>query len=1036
LLSSAETASASCPRLADLASAHQFLITPLDEVGLAEAVEGPARRGGFELEPSLTRTIVRDVARRPGALPLLQQALLELWRRRRGDTLTLDGYRDAGGVDSAVARWAETVWTDLQPDERDVAKRVLLRLTRPGVGTDDSRLLVPLDQLATSVTEEALVGRVLERLTTTRLLTSTADQGGQPQVELSHEALLRAWPRLRGWVEEDRAGLAVHRRLTEAAFEWQQRGRDPSLLYRGALLAEATEWANRDQAAPNPAERAFLEASDAAVQAEAHRRVRRLQATVAGLLVGVTLTGGLAVIASGHADRSAAQTRTATARELASSAVANLDVDAERSVLLALEAVDATRSVDGTIVREAEEALHRALISHRTIDRLPHGGRALALAPDGTWVAIAAGDGRVVRWDASGAVGEQVAVADAPLEAAAVSPDGQRIAAAALRGGVQVWGTDDHADTLTLETGEGVTGLAFAPNGRSLAASTTRGVLVWDLSDPSSPPRQLRSGWSAADHVAFTPDGERLISGVTDGTAHVYDLPTGAVSKLRGHRWSVNQVAVSPDGTLVATASADGTARTWDLATGDHRSTFPTLAPLASVAFDATGDRLALGGGDGTAYVFETASARQLLLLGGHTAPVEDLVFTGDGDHLVTTSTDGTTRRWHVGIEGGRDWLTAPSAYQRYATVAFSPDGRWFAVPDDGVGVTVRDAWTGAVLHRLTGHGAWLVGLTFSPDGRWLVATPGEGQFLALDRETRTVPVWDLRTGERVTVLRGHAGVVNGSAFSEDAGRLATSSLDGTVRTWEVGTWAPLASERLADPAPPMASVGDQPLMGDHLMGVTFHGGQWVAVVAGDDGEVELWREAELRPMHHLAGHRGRVTRVSFGAGRLVTTSNVEGTARLWDLDDGALVVEVTDHGPRSGRRSSTRPGQRWLPPVTTGSSACGRCPRVTSGSRTTGTAASRPAPLTAPTIGWSPRRARMERLRCGCARWTSCSSWRGHGSPAPSTTPSADVSSPVPTAPPRRAETRTPGRLLQLGGSPTETGPRCHGGVGLGGDP
>jgi WD40 repeat protein len=738
---------------------------------------------------------------------------------------------------------------------------------------------------------------VVERLTAARLLTATGDQDGPPQVELSHEALVRAWPRLRGWVEMDRAGLAVHRRLTEAALEWERRDRDPSLLYRGVLLAEATEWADRDPAAPNPAERAFLDASDAAVQVEAHRRVRRLRATVAGLLVGLALTGGLAVVASEQADRSAAQARIATARELASAAVADLDGDAERSVLLALEAVEVTRSVDGTIAREAEEALHRALISHRTIDRLAHGGRALALAPDGAGVVIAAADGRVVRWGASGVVGEQVEVADEPLEAVATSPDGRRSAAAARRGDVRVWATDDLGDTLTLEAGAGgVTGLVFAPDGRSLAASTTGGVLVWDLDDPSSPPRQLGWGGSEANHVAFTPDGQRLVSGFTDGTAHVYDLATGTASQLHGHAWGVRGVAVSPDGTLVATASVDGTARSWDLANGTHRSTFPSLAPVESVAFDPTGERIALGSTDGTAYVFETASARQLLRLGGHTATVEDLVFTSDGDHLVTTSTDGTTRRWHVGIEGGRDWLTARSASLRFANVSFSPDGRWFAVPDDGEGVTVRDSRTGAVRHRLVGHGAWLVGLTFSPDGRWLVATPGDGRSMALERELRTVPVWDLRTGELAAVLDGHAHLVNGSAFSEEADRLATTSLDGTVRTWEVGTWVPLASQRVAD-APP----GDV-LTGDNPIGVTFHRGRWVAVVADGGGGAELWRETELRPEHRFVGHRDRVTKVAFGGGRLVTVSNTEGAARVWDLDDGALVVAVTDHGAPLGQ--------------------------------------------------------------------------------------------------------------------------------------
>jgi WD40 repeat protein len=318
--------------------------------------------------------------------------------------------------------------------------------------------------------------------------------------------------------------------------------------------------------------------------------------------------------------------------------------------------------------------------------------------------------------------------------------------------------------------------------------------------------------------------------------------------------------------------------------TGQHRLTFPSLAPVETVRFDPQGQRLALGSADGTVYVFDASNARQLLLLGGHTAPTQDLVFSHDGEHLVTTSADGTTRRWEVGVEGGRDWLTVPSADLRFATVAFSPDGRWFAVPDDTDGVVVRDSRTGDIRHRLGGHDAWLVGLAFSPDGRWLIGTPANGDFVAFPRDLDSAPIWDLRTGELASVLRGHDGVVNGAAFSPGSNLVVTSAVDGTVRTWEV------ESGHLRD----TANLGGLPV------GVGFHGGRWYAIVARPDGEVELWRDGEHRALHRLRGHRAPVTTVAFDAGLAVTASHPERTARVWDLASGGLVV-VVGHGSPIG---------------------------------------------------------------------------------------------------------------------------------------
>jgi DNA-binding SARP family transcriptional activator len=328
------------PLLADLASAHQFLVTTMDEVALAEAIEGPAAASGLRLEPGLTETMLRDVARRPGALPLLQHALLEVWRRRVGATMTLAAYRAAGGIEGAIAQRAETVYDRLSADEQTVARQLLLRLIEPGEGGDDTRRRVGFAELATA-TERERIEHIVETFARARLVTTSGDPDGSRHVELFHEALIRSWPRLRGWIDDGRAGLLVHRRLSAAAAEWRRLGRDAGALYRGPRLAEAAAWAQRNPGVSNELERSFLTASLAAEDADRRRRLRRLRWIIVGLTIGLVTAVTLALVTLVRSDRPSAEGRTDGAREPATAASAALEVDPERH-LLALAVVDVT----------------------------------------------------------------------------------------------------------------------------------------------------------------------------------------------------------------------------------------------------------------------------------------------------------------------------------------------------------------------------------------------------------------------------------------------------------------------------------------------------------------------------------------------------------------------------------------------------------------------------------------------------------------------------------------------------------------------
>ena len=244
-------------RLARLVGANQVLVGPMRRDELRRAIVEPARRVGLRVEPSLTDALIVDVLDEPGGLPLLSAALLEQWRERDGRVMRRATYERTGGVRGAVGRLAEDTYRRLSGPERDAARRILLRLA--DAGEQESafvRRRVPLDELEPGRDGPAVAA--LAALTDSRLV--TADEG---TLEVAHEALLREWPRLRGWLEEDAEGRRLHQHLIHAASEWQAGGRDPGELYRGARLAAALDWAAGHEGDLNELERAFLDESRA-----------------------------------------------------------------------------------------------------------------------------------------------------------------------------------------------------------------------------------------------------------------------------------------------------------------------------------------------------------------------------------------------------------------------------------------------------------------------------------------------------------------------------------------------------------------------------------------------------------------------------------------------------------------------------------------------------------------------------------------------------------------------------------------------------
>jgi hypothetical protein len=491
---------ASYPELWRLLGANQVTVGPMRRDELRRAIEQPARRAGLQVEPDLTDALIADVEGEPGALPLMSTALLELWQRRDGRRLRMGSYEQVGGVDGAVARLAESAYGRLDPAQREIARRILLRLVGEGEGDAVVRRRVGFDELPGEGVAEVLNALADERLVTV----------SEGTVEVAHEALLREWPRLRGWLEDDAEGRRVHHQLRGAAHDWNAGGRDAGELYRGARLAAALDWSAAHDSELTATERAFLDASRTTSE-RSNRRLRAGLVGVAALLVLAIIAGVVALEQRGNAR---AEAIAADAQRVGARAVVENDLDA--SLLLARQGVAFDDSV------QTRGNLLAALVkSPAAIGVLRGEGErmwSLALSPDGRM--LAAGDPTGNVYLVETATRRRVATVEPGdvnswIVALAFSPDSSRLAIAHDTAAGNVVALLDTRSRRVLRTLKPRTRtpppVRFAPacGTRPTAPSSTRSPPRRSpkpdrRSSPASMPGRARACWDLSPSTAAT----------------------------------------------------------------------------------------------------------------------------------------------------------------------------------------------------------------------------------------------------------------------------------------------------------------------------------------------------------------------------------------------------------------------------------------------------------------------------------------------------------------------------------------------------
>ena len=591
------------PDLSRLVELGLYVVGPMTERSLRTTIEAPAAAAGLRLEPGLVDLLVRDVQDEPGALPMLSHALAETWARRDGRVLTVAAYRDTGEIRGAVARSSEQLYASLPPDQQLKLRSLLLRLVGPTDAGDHVRAHLDVRTLD----DDPDRTRLLELLVRARLVTQD-----ETTVQLAHEAVGRAWPRLRSWLDDDAVGQRSMRHLSVRAGEWDASGRPDSELYRGARLETALEW--RDGSAPDltAIEAGFLEASERA--AESDRRAvevrardqaaqnRRLRAALVGIaaLLLLALVGG--VVAWNQRERAVDGQRDAALSALIGNAS---QLRASRRDLAALLAVEAHRLDPGPA---SESALFGTFTASpgarrtRTTDiaLTAVAGTATYLA-DGRTVVLGKPDGGIRLLDVDTGEGRDLPGLSATpgWSVVALSGDGRYLVAAwrplfePETGTLTVWdlqrGTRrfDAVDVpfriggLAISADGAIIAVSGGAAGRVMLLDGTTGSLRAELPPLPRPPEA--GNVVVTTPVAFAPDG-RLAVGSQAGPVRFFDATTATEQARFDAGLLIPEGSLQfIDGGATVVALGSNGIQAFDVATGRARWATPTTAPCNSL---------------------------------------------------------------------------------------------------------------------------------------------------------------------------------------------------------------------------------------------------------------------------------------------------------------------------------------------------------------------------------------------------------------------------------------------------------------------
>jgi WD40 repeat protein len=782
--------------LAQKIEEHRVTVSPLKYEQIKATIVRPAQKVGLVCEPNLVYTMLMDIIGSPGELALLQYTLLELWQHRRTSAeggvarLTLDTYRELGGVRGTLQKQATEIFSGLLPEEQTVAKRIFLALTQLGEGTEDTRRRVVKSELVSPIFPVELVERVLEKLVAAKLVITNQEIWGEPTfqpmpdrppscnlpqevVDVTHEALIRNWSLLKDWINESRDMLRRQRRIEMTAQEWDAAGQSAKVEYllQGLRLRDAEDFIRL-----YPQELSALAQQYVAISQSSVRRARRTSRQVQ-IAVPSVLLATLAIVLSQYQGtihtqaQQNYQLQINTDRERALIAQ-NLLRDPKSDPMISL-LLSRLVAEQGKATIEMQHSLRTALKNLRLqLELRGHASKVnqIVFSPENQklqTLATASADGTIRLWSLNPQTvyntvlkplqiltwAEPQAQGSANITAVAYSPDGLQVAAIAENSTqVKVWSVESGRIMLSnMEGRTDATEVMFSPDGAwILATHRDQSISIWDADTGNLEDRIPQAG--NIKSIEISPDAQFLVVAALDGSAKLWRLKDNSAKADPAqpfkshpiaplpHGSNITQSVFSPNGQWVATASNDGTAKLWSASTGKLLRTFEQKKSNPSGLLHVS-----------NLLARPVQDAAQ---------PVVQMRFSPNGKILVTTDPSNRVWLWDIASGQRKNEVMIPDAPA--ADSAQSPDDLMSLSPDARLMATVK------------------------PDD---VNAP----------ESHAAHLWDMQTGKEVATLPGQRGVINKVQFSPNGAYVATATDDGVVRFWSTEASGELPTLKLTD---------------------------------------------------------------------------------------------------------------------------------------------------------------------------------------------------------------------------------------------
>ena len=755
----------------------------------------------------------------------------------------------------------------------------------------------------------------------------------------SHADLDRLVEEVDQAIQTDYEWVHAHTAWLARALRWQEGAHDRSLLLRGSELDAAEHWLARQVEGKEPPP-THLQTDY--IVAGRHAQRRRLRTIFALTLVALGISLALGVLALISRNEAIAQRDQARSRELAASAIAQLEVDPERSLLLALEAERVAHS------DQADDALRAALVGSHVRAVMPAGRRAIAsvqVSPDGKRVITASRDHTARIFDTeSGRPLKVLRGHRGILRGAAFAPDGRRVVTVSDDGTARIWDAASGRTLAILRHDRGrVYGAVFSRNGRRIVTAGGDGTArVWDVETG----RQVVVLPVSQGHVysaTFDPSGRRVLTGDSGGAARIWDLRSGAdrvvtrdgnpmffvdlgthgrlaltldnrgiarvsatdtgrrLSELPGRTISAR---FSPKGNSVVTTTGDGPAAVWDPWTGERTAQLVGHgADVISADFSPSGRLVVTGGSDYTARVWDAARGTTVAVLKGQRASVGAVAFTPDEQSVITGAGDGSVRRWDVGtgiVLRGHRAKPAPlrgtvGQGSSVSAAEASPDARTVMTAGNDESARLWDIRTGREIVRPQKCGykpsfhlsclqIGVVTAAIQTDNHGPLegaAFSPDGRKIAIAGPDEAAFVLDATSGRMLTWLQGHTQKVADVAYRADGKRLVTAGLDNTARVWDARSGRELAVLR-----------GHH---GDVYKATFTPDGRGVAT-ASEDGTVRLWHADGGPARRTLRLSRGAVRDVAVSADGRYLAAAADPDARILEMGTGRTIARLRGH--------------------------------------------------------------------------------------------------------------------------------------------